>query len=90
MLKITAEAACLTRSLVRDGRSPRHGGLRIVLNPVTHSLSMGLAPAPEPADAVVARDGALLFLSQSAAERLENLTLHAEISTTKSVFFLDR
>jgi len=50
---------------------------------------MGLAPAPEPADAVVAQDGAMLFLSQPAAQRLENLTLRAEISTTKSVFFLD-
>jgi len=89
MLKITSEAACLTRRLVREGSSPRQGGLRIVLNPVTDSLSMGLAPAPEPADAVVAQDGAMLFLSQPAAQRLENLTLRAEISTTKSVFFLD-
>jgi Fe-S cluster assembly iron-binding protein IscA len=89
MLKITPEAARLTRSLVRDSDSPQRGGLRIVLNPVTHSLSMGLAPAPEPADAVVARDGALLFLSQPAAERMQNLTLRAEISTTKSVFFLE-
>jgi len=89
MLKITREAACLTRRLVREGAYPRHGGLRIVLNPATHSLSMGLAPAPEPADAIVARDGAKLFLSQPAAQRLENLTLRAEISTTKSVFFLD-
>jgi len=42
-----------------------------------------------PAGSCVARDGAKLVLSQPAAQRKENLTLRAEISTTKSVFFLD-
>jgi len=41
------------------------------------------------AGSCVARDGAKLVLSQPAAQRKENLTLRAEISTTKSVFFLD-
>jgi hypothetical protein len=51
---------------------------------------MGLASAPKRNDAVIARDGALLFLSGPAAERLEGRTLCAEITSTRSVFFLQR
>jgi hypothetical protein len=49
---------------------------------------MGLAVAPESADAVIARDGALLFLSPLAAERVQERTLCAEITPERSAFFL--
>lgn len=90
MLMVTADAAQLARTLTDNGSTRRRGGLRIVLNPDTNSLSMGLASAPKRNDAVIARDGALLFLSGPAAERLEGRTLCAEISSTRSVFFLQR
>ena len=88
MLKVTADAAQLARTLTHQGAARQHGGLRIVMNPDTNSLSMGIAHAPERSDAVIARDGALLFLSGPAAERLDGRTLCAEITTTRSVFFL--
>lgn len=90
MLKVTADAAQLARSLTDTDSTRRRGGLRIELNPDTNSLSMGLAPAPKRNDAVIAQNGALLFLSGPAAERLEGRTLCAEITSTRSVFFLER
>jgi Fe-S cluster assembly iron-binding protein IscA len=89
MLNMTEDAAHLTRTLAHRGSRPGRGGLRIILNPDTDSLSMGLAAAPEDADAVIARDGALLFVSVPAAERLQGRTLCAEITSTRSTFFLD-
>jgi Fe-S cluster assembly iron-binding protein IscA len=86
---MTEDAAHLARTLVHRGSLPERGGLRIILNPVTHSLSMGLAAAPERADAVIARDGAVLFVSAPAAERMQGRTLCAEITPTRSTFFLD-
>jgi Fe-S cluster assembly iron-binding protein IscA len=88
MLTITEEAATLIRSLARHSSIPAAGGLRIVVNPATHSLSMGLAAEPERADAVIRRDGALLFVSARAAARLSNQTLCADIAATRPTFFL--
>ena len=72
-----------------DIEETAEGGLRIAVNQVTRSLSMGLAAAPEDADAVIAREGVRLFLSAPAAERVRDRTLCAEITPTRSRFFLD-
>jgi hypothetical protein len=90
VLTMTQDAAQLVRTLAQGGGLPEGGGLRIVLNPSTHSLSMGLAAAPEHADAVIARDGALLFLSVPAEGRTHGRTLCADITPARSSFFLDR
>ncbi len=90
MFKITDEAAVLICRLARCGAIPDSGGLRIALNPTTHSLSMGLAAIPERADAVIRRHGALLFISAQAAERLSQQTLCADLTATRATFFLTR
>lgn len=90
MLTMTQDAADLVRALAQRDSLPAGGGLRIVLNPTTHSLSMGWAAAPEHADAVIARDGALLFLSRPAERRTHGRTLCAEITSARSTFYLDR
>jgi len=90
MLKVTAEAATLACTLVQDGPVPDDGGVRIVLNLSTDSLSMGLAATPARGDAVIARDGARLFLSPRAANRMRDRTLCAEVTAARSTFFLDR
>lgn len=88
MLQVTDDALRLVRILSDQVSLPEHGGLRIVLNPATNSLSMGLATAPEDADAIIDQGGARLFLSVPAAERMKDQTLCAEITSSRSMFFL--
>jgi len=89
MLEITEEAASLVRTLADRGSVPQSGGLRLVLNPDTDSLSMGMAAAPDMSDAVITRAGARLFLSPPAAQRTQGRRLCAEITDTRALFFLD-
>jgi Fe-S cluster assembly iron-binding protein IscA len=89
MLTITEDAATLVRSLTKDADGSRQAGLRIIVDPVHHSLSMGIADSPASADSVVVGYGARLFLSPLAAARLNSRTLRAEVSRARSVFFLD-
>ena len=90
MLTISEDAAHLVRALTRDADLPKDAGVRIVVDPTHNSLSMGLASAPEPADVVVARHGARVFLTPSAARRLRRRTLKAEVHKNRRLFFLDR
>jgi iron-sulfur cluster assembly protein len=77
------------RLVARDDDIPDTGGLRIVTDPLSHALSMRLAPSFEATDVVVADHGTRLFLSPAAAERLEERTLQAAINGGGSAFFLD-
>lgn len=89
MLEMTADAARLVCDVTNRTDSSAEAGLRIVVDPVHDSLSMGIATAPSPEDEVITRDGARLFLSRSAARRLHQRTLRAELSANRSLFFLD-
>jgi hypothetical protein len=51
---------------------------------------MSLAAKKATEDSEIATDGAHFFLSPSVAHRLTGRTLCAEITTARSVFFLDR
>jgi len=88
MLRITEDAAILICRLARHGAIPESCGQRIELNPATRGLSMGLAAAPERADAIIRRDGALLFISAQAAERMAQQALCADLTATRASFFL--
>jgi hypothetical protein len=90
VLTMTQDAADLVRTLAQRDSLPAGGGLRIVLNRTTDSLSMGLAAAPGARRSVIARHGALLFLSRSAERRTHGRTLCAEITPSRSTFHLDR
>jgi iron-sulfur cluster assembly protein len=90
MLTITEEAATLISTLTQDAELRQHAGLRLVVNPTFQSLSMDLAETPGAGDTVVAGYGARVFLSASAAYRLGDGTLRAEITEQRSSFFLDR
>jgi Fe-S cluster assembly iron-binding protein IscA len=89
MLQITEDAATLVRALTDDADRSGEAGLRIVVDPVNDSLSMAIASAPAASDAVVSRSAARVFLSPSAASRLDDRTLRAELSEDRSLFFLD-
>jgi Fe-S cluster assembly iron-binding protein IscA len=88
MLRITDDARTLICTLTATTATTGRSGLRIVVNPVHNSLSMSVARAPEPSDSVVSRGQARVFLSPSASRRLHRRTLRAEVSETRSAFFL--
>ena len=89
MLMISEEAAQLVHALTDDADMPEQAGLRIVVDPTHNSLSMALATAPQPADVVVATQGARVFLTASASRRLQRRTLRAELTGSRTLFFLD-
>lgn len=89
MLVISGEAAQLVRTLAEDADLPDHAGLRIVVDPTHNSLSMALAAEPDPADVVVATQGARVFMTASASRRLQRRTLRAELTDSRTLFFLD-
>jgi Fe-S cluster assembly iron-binding protein IscA len=88
VLNMTKDAAELVQTLAHRGAVATDGGVRIVVNDRTSSLSMSLASSPEQADAVIAQGGARVFLSQPAARRMRNKTLCAEINSERSAFFI--
>jgi hypothetical protein len=89
MFRITENAATLVYALTNDVDPSGQSGLRIIVDPVNNSLSMGIASAPALSDAVVSRGGARVFLSRPASDRLQHRTLRAELSADRSLFFLD-
>jgi Fe-S cluster assembly iron-binding protein IscA len=89
MLKITEDAATLVTALTSAEDRSGQSGLRIIIDPVHHSLSMGIARRPQPADTVVSKGSAHVFLAPSAAHLLRRRTLRAELSADRSLFFLD-
>jgi Fe-S cluster assembly iron-binding protein IscA len=89
MLSITKDAAVLVRTLTNHANSSPDAGLRIRIDPVHDSLSMGIVAEPAPTDAVVTRDEARVFLSPAAVQRLGDRTMRAEITDDRSLFFLD-
>lgn len=89
MLAISDDAARLVATLMNDADLPEEAGLRIVVHPRHNSLSMALATEPEPADVIVASQGARVFMTASASRRLQRRTLKAELTDSRSLFFLD-
>lgn len=89
MLSITKHAAKLIRTLTKRANGSPGAGLRIRVDPLHDSLSMGIADEPDASDVVLTKDEARVFLSPAAAHRLGDRTMRAEITEQRSVFFLD-
>ena len=85
---MTPDAATLVHTLVHAGRAATGGGVRIVINGGTDSLTMALADCPEATDDVLTQGEARLFMSAPAARRTQGQTLCAEIKPLRSLFFL--
>lgn len=90
MLRITEDAQTLISTLTTKTATANQSGLRIIIDPVHGGLSMSLAHMPGPTDSVVISGPARVFLSPSASRRLTKRTLHADISSNRSRFFLNR
>lgn len=88
MLNISDEAAVLIRTSLGATDLPAGAGLRLGTDDKTGSLAMSLAPLPRERDVVVAHNGASLFLSPVAAERVADQTLSAQI-TERPAFYVD-
>jgi hypothetical protein len=86
-LRVSADGADLVRSL--QDEQTVGGGLRIAVDPEHRSLSMSLATR-RPEDVVVTRNGARVYLSVAADERLRGCTLRAGGANSESGFYLDR
>lgn len=88
MVELSLEAAVLIRRLVADHQLPDSAGLRLCTGAGSRSLSLALATAPDRHDVVLTRNGASLFVSPTAAQRVAHQTLRAQVQG-RPAFFVD-
>jgi iron-sulfur cluster assembly protein len=89
VLTLTANAAQAIRDLTASAPEPAQGGIRISSQGEgAGSLTLSLATAPEPTDAVVESEGARVYLDPVAATVLEDKSLDAGADDQGSVSFL--
>ncbi|MDP4506889.1 Fe-S cluster assembly protein HesB [Nonomuraea sp. NBC_00507] len=89
MLTLTANAAQAIRDLTASAPETAQSGIRISSQGEgASSLTLSLATAPEPADAIVEAEGARVYLDPVAATVLEDKSLDAGADDQGSVSFL--
>ena len=82
MLVLTPDAATIIRSIVGQSENGEEGGLRIAAREIEGdeaTLELSVADEPEAADAVVAQEGAQVFLEPVAAQALADKVLDAAV-----------
>ncbi|GAA4087531.1 Fe-S cluster assembly protein HesB [Nonomuraea soli] len=78
MLTLTTNAAQAIRDLTANAPQPESSGIRIsAKGPEADSLVLSLATGPEPADEVVEKEGARVYLDETAAVALGDKALDA-------------
>ncbi|HLU75945.1 MAG TPA: Fe-S cluster assembly protein HesB [Nonomuraea sp.] len=89
MLTLTENAAQAIRSLTAGAPEPTQSGIRIASSgDDASSLTLSLATAPEPSDAVVESEGARVYLDPVAASVLDDKALDAGADDQGAVSFL--
>jgi len=89
VLTLTANAAQAIRDLTEAAPEPAQSGIRISSEGEgASSLTLSLATAPEPADAVVEAEGARVYLDPVAATVLDDKSLDAGADDQGAVSFL--
>jgi hypothetical protein len=88
MLRLSDAAARIIRGLLHSASSAPGSGLRITVDPRYDSLTMALAGAPSPGDAIIGNHESLVFLSADASLRLSGQTLQASDPVERPSFFL--
>ena len=88
MLTLTENASTIVKTITVQTTGTEQGGLRIT-SPAAESadLSVAVAGAPEPHDAVVEVAGARVFLEENAAAVLADKILDAEVDEAGAVRF---
>lgn len=87
MLSVTENAVELIVNLTQREQVPEGAGLRIATDHSAGSLTLSLAPEPEPGDQVIDASGARLFLDSEAAVQLDHTSLDAAVDPEGSVQF---
>ena len=88
MLTLTENASTIVKTMAEQAPGADDAGLRISsTNPENSAFAVGVAAAPEPADQVVERDGARVFLEPNAALALDDKVLDAALDDRGSVSF---
>ena len=88
MLTLTENASTIVKTLVDQNLPTEDAGLRFSQQPDQESaLTVSTAEQAEPGDAVVEKNGAKVFLDETAVVALGDQVLDAEVDDTGSVQF---
>ncbi|HEY9499291.1 MAG TPA: iron-sulfur cluster assembly accessory protein [Terrimesophilobacter sp.] len=87
MLTLTETASTLIKNLADQSAVAEDAGLRISADAEVTTLTVDLATAPEPTDAVVESAGARVFLEENAADALADKVLDAQLEEGGAVRF---
>lgn len=88
MLTLTENASTIVKTIAEQTGGAEGAGLRFsAQNPEEGSLAVAPAPGPQPGDEVVERDGARVFLEETAAVALSDQVLDAQVDPAGSVQF---
>ena len=88
MLTLTDNASTIVKTITLQTTGTEDAGLRITSpEPSSTDLSVAVATAPEPTDAVVESSGARIFVDENAAIMLDDKILDAEVDEAGAVRF---
>ena len=87
MLTLTENASTIVKDFATQQGGPDSMGLRISSQDPTQGLMVTAAEQPLPGDHTVTADGALVYLDEPAAKRLEDQVLDASLDETGRVQF---
>lgn len=86
MLTLTENASTIVKQIVGGAEAPDSAGLRITGTPETE-LAVSAVAGAEPDDAVVAQDGATVYLDSGAVQALDDKILDAGVDDSGNVQF---
>lgn len=86
MVELSNDAARLVRKLVTGSALPATAGLHVGTKDDSRTLAMSLQAEPRGDDLILERDGAAVWVSPKAAERLEDHTLEAALEPRPAFF----
>ena len=86
MLTLTENASSVVTAITEQTVEAEDAGLRISQQD-TDSLNVQPAPSPQPGDQVIEQEGARVFVDETAAQMLDQMTLDAAVDTDGSVQF---
>ena len=87
MLTLTETAAEAVKQIVARVPQVEDGGVRIRDTGSSNGFELSVAPDPQPADTVLVKDGARVFLDEAATVALDQSVLDAELALDGSVRF---
>ncbi|WP_370289492.1 HesB/IscA family protein [Nocardioides sp.] len=85
MLALTDNAATLVREMTDGPEVPDTAGLRITA--AAGGFAVSATPRPEEGDRVVHQDGVVVYLDAEAADRLDEMTLDADVDASGDLRF---